>query len=390
MSGTNPIRSSLQWAWGASLRSVRAWGVSAACGAGVSAWAAPAAAGGTGEYAGLVAGSQPEPATSDQDSPPAPQKLRALRLVAASPESIGRVRVGMPQTRTLHFQNVTSGPVALEVVNRSCSFLSVEVDAARIEPGQSAKVTMLIVPQATLGEQSQWATLRASWREGDEDVAERAMFGISYEPDRAFMMRPEEVFISAIAGRSGHADLFVRGLTPKDPGPDLRDPECTIPGWTARIVQDPSLPPSTGRVRVSGPVTTPGYLDGEIWCKTSNSVQASIRVPIRVSVLSPYRAFPGGAAFSRRAGDGERTITLKLIPRVGDGAPPARVEVSDTPEWLTVVFDGKDSVAVTLRPDGRMPEFGARRARVIATDGTELLDFPIAWFTHASSAAGAP
>jgi hypothetical protein len=311
-----------------------------------------------------------------------------MAVVAADPEHRGLVPPLSPVRRSVTLENRGDSDVAIEVASKTCGCLDVSLDRLSMAPGERASVVVGVFSLPEPGLQRHAATIRARWSDGDVERSERIEVRLSYASDVELVVMPKAAAVAIVEGERGHFDVYVRAAE-EGAKPGLAIGACSLPGWTVRLVRDDKLKPDVQRWRVSGPSAGVGYHDGAVTLFHEGADQPAVTVPVRVRVLSAYRAVPGGAAFALPGDDrGEGQVcVLNLFPRSSTLPVPARVELDAEGVGVEATLaQGEQgfSVLVRLREDPHRPSIGSCRARVLDADARVLLDFPIVWYARAA------
>jgi hypothetical protein len=308
-------------------------------------------------------------------------ELNSLRIISADRESFGIVRVHSNIVRKLNFGNVLSVPLHIEIVSKSCGCMQAALSSTDVPAGGQTTLTMSVGVAPLSGEQAHSVVFRASWNDQGERKSELGLCGIQYQADVQVVVRPETAATSVTRGNATSIDFFARALE-KGVEVSVSHVSCSIPGWVIGLVDDPSLPAEAVHIRAVGPGLKEGYLDGEVALGSGPSTEPFLKVPVRVRVLEPYRAEPGGAILVRNEGDGEAEQVLRLRPRDQASGLPKKVRLTSDCKWISVGMQSPDQVKVRFTPGAGISPIGSARAQVLADSGEVLLDFPIAWYTR--------
>lgn len=331
-------------------------------------------------------GIQPQPAS------PRPGELRSLKLVNATPENVGVVNRGAAVGRSLEFKNVLTSPVKVEVISKTCGCIGAAFDNVEVPAGGQTTLNFSLSVAPAAAEQVHTVTFRATWQDGGVDRTERGTCAIKYRTRLSWLVQPQAAAVAAIDGQEAYADIFVVATAEEGPLPELTEPRVTFANWTLRRVEGASPHPAVAHFRASGPAPGIGVCDGTISLTTDSPSEPKITVPIRVRTLSRFRAFPGGATFTRGSSDGPTTQILHLYPRAtthGDPQTPSSAQLESTNSWISAEILPDGTLGIHLSPGADMPIAGSTRCKVIAGDGTQLVSVPIAWWTRQETPANA-
>ncbi|MCC6230895.1 MAG: DUF1573 domain-containing protein [Phycisphaerales bacterium] len=330
-----------------------------------------------------LAQAQNEPPKGGEVQPAS--ELQSLAVVSAGPESVGVVKQGQVASRTILFRNKSLVPVAIEIVSKSCSCLDTTFSRPFVMPGET---TSLTVGTAALPGADQWlhqVTFRCVWSEGESSKSELGRVFLSYTCAIPFVLVPEHAVVTKTVGDMGAVEFDIYMLGSLDPLPEIADVTCTIEGWKVRRLDRDPMNPNHARFRAEGRVGSVGYQEGTIqWMAPGNESQPMLKTPLHITSLWPLRSMPGGAVFVPHGPDESMTKAVRLIERAGVTAKAWSVSLVEESEWVSASLDA-EGVKVTLRAGEKRPDFGSARARVLDADGKALLEFPIAWWTAATS-----
>ncbi|MBC7834443.1 MAG: DUF1573 domain-containing protein [Phycisphaerales bacterium] len=304
-------------------------------------------------------------------------------MLKADPEDFGEVSVGTSIIRTVTFINKRTVPITLEIVDKTCGCLVTSFEPATVPPGGRTLLRIATVPAPGSGVQAHHVTFTSTWDESGFRRSERGVCGLSFVSDVEFVVRPEAAALACVVGRETHVDIFVRYM--EDEGgkaPPVNEPQCSLPGWSVRRVDDATIPKGVVRLRATGSGDTPGFFEGEVMWDTESATQPEMSVPIRLRVLEPWRSVPGGAVFTPAQGDERRAVTMTLFPRVQNGGKPVSVELEGGRDWINAALSSEREVTVELLPHGQRPPTGSVYARLLDGDGNVLLRFPVVWFAE--------